>query len=104
MKKKTITAAGLMSAPFMLHAEELSLESIVHGFSVNLFALLGGIIPGLVLSIKFAVEMIKTYYAREQNPEAFKSAIIKFSIAVFAVVNLSIITLLVFGQKVPKFE
>ncbi len=100
MKKRILTAAYSALVPFALLADDgVTLNSIVNNFAARLFVLLGGFIPGIVLSIKFAVEMVKTYYAREQNPEAFKSAIIKFALAVFAIVNLSLITFLVFGRN-----
>jgi hypothetical protein len=112
MKKKFLAILNSVLVPVMLFADpgsvdaassesgtKLTLELIVRNFSARLFVLLGGIVAGLTLTIKFAVEMVKTYYSREQNPEAFKSAIIKFALAVFAIFNLSLITYLVFGRS-----
>lgn len=103
--RKKIATLAYSLVPFAVFADPLTLEGIVNAFSVQLLALLGGVIPGLVLTIKFAFEMIRTYSTREQNPEAFKFAIIKFSFAVFAIINLALITIFVFGDnaKIKSF-
>ena len=98
--RKLLVSIIFFAIPCLLWAEEPGLfVKTFNNFSGRLFLLLGGIIPGLILTIKFSAEMIKTYYSREQNPEAFKSAIIKFATAVFVIFNIVLITVFVFGDN-----
>lgn len=104
MKKKVFLFLMIFAivASQVFAADTITVGDGTTGFEINSLArmvtLMTGIIPGVLIAIKFMYDVVVAYFSRDVDPHKMKNAIIGFAIVVLVILGYVVVVNFVFAD------